>query len=85
MKENYYTKSLNAHKLFAVYQTRHARVKQYLVEITFVKRHLYGTGRIVELGTGYARIMKALALTCASITSIDISADNYVKNLERNT
>ena len=29
MKENYYAKSLNAQKLYQVYQTKYPRVKQY--------------------------------------------------------
>jgi len=77
MKENYYAKSLNAQKLFEVYQTSLPRVKQYLeAEISFVKSQLRGTERVLELGAGYGRIMKALASHCASITGIDISKDN---------
>jgi len=77
MNENYYAKSLNARKLFDVYQTRHLRITQYLdAEIAFVRSHLHGTERVVELGAGYGRIMKALATNCASVTGIDISKDN---------
>jgi len=77
MKENYYAKSLNAQKLYQVYQTKYPKVKQYLeAEISFVKSHLHGTERVLELGAGYGRIMKELAPSCKSIVGIDISQDN---------
>ncbi len=77
MKGNYYAQNLNAQKLFQVYQTGYPRVKQYLeAEITFVKNHLKGTERILELGAGYGRIIKELAPYCESIVGIDISNDN---------
>lgn len=76
MKGNYYAQNLNAQKLFQVYQTGYPRVKQYLeAEITFVKNHLKGTERILELGAGYGRIIKELAPYCESIVGIDISND----------
>jgi len=77
MKENYYSKNLNAQKLYQVYDTKHQRVKQYLEEeILFVKNRLGGTERVLELGAGYGRIMKELSSSCASITGVDISQDN---------
>ena len=77
MKENYYAKSLNAQKLYQVYQTEYARVKQYLeAEISFVRKHLRGTERVLELGAGYGRIMKELSPHCESIVGIDISQGN---------
>lgn len=77
MKGNYYARALNAQKLYQVYQTGYPRVKQYLeAEISFVKNNLKGTERILELGAGYGRIMKALAPYCKSIAGIDISNDN---------
>ena len=86
--KNYYASNLNAQKLYQVYQTEHARVKQYFeAEISFVKKHLLGTERILELGAGYGRIMKELSLNCASIVGIDISQGNvdfgkeYLKNV----
>ena len=75
--KNYYASNLNAQKLYQVYQTEHARVKQYFeAEISFVKKHLLGTERVLELGAGYGRIMKELSLNCASIVGIDISQGN---------
>ena len=77
MKDNYYAKSLNAQKLYQVYQTKYPRVKQYFeAEISFVKNQLQGTEHVLELGAGYGRIMKELSSNCASITGIDISEGN---------
>jgi len=77
LKENYYAQALNAQKLYQVYQTKYSRVKQYLEsEISFVRNHLQGTERILELGAGYGRIMKELAPNCKTIVGIDISTDN---------
>ncbi|MCL2382488.1 MAG: class I SAM-dependent methyltransferase [Treponema sp.] len=76
MRENYYAESLNARKLFQVYQTKHLRVKQYFdAEISFVRNRLQGTEHVLELGAGYGRIMKELSPHCATITGIDISKD----------
>ena len=77
MQENYYSKNLNAKKLYQVYETKHPRVKQYLqAEISYVRNQLQGTEHVLELGAGYGRIMKELAANCASITGIDVSEDN---------
>lgn len=77
MKENYYDQNLNAQKLYHVYQSKYPRVLQYLeAEISYVRNHLQGSERILELGAGYGRIMKELAPFCKSIVGIDISEDN---------
>jgi len=77
MKENYYAQNLNAQKLYQVYQTKYARVRQYLEsEISFVRNYLHGTEHVLELGAGYGRIVKELAPSCKSIVGIDISKDN---------
>jgi 2-polyprenyl-6-hydroxyphenyl methylase/3-demethylubiquinone-9 3-methyltransferase len=77
MKENYYSESLNAARLFDVYQTRIDRVKQYLeAEIEFVKRDLAGKERVLELGAGYGRIMKELAPFAASVVGVDFAEDS---------
>lgn len=77
MNGNYYDENLNAQKLYKVYQTKYPRVKQYLKsEISFVRNHLQGTERILEIGAGYGRIMKELAPNCKTIIGIDISKDN---------
>jgi 2-polyprenyl-6-hydroxyphenyl methylase/3-demethylubiquinone-9 3-methyltransferase len=77
MKENYYAKSLNAGRLYDVYDTKLAKVKAYLdAEISFVKKNLQKTDNVLELGVGYGRIIKELAPCCKSITGIDISTEN---------
>ena len=74
---NYYAESLNSQKLFQVYDTALPRIKQYLdAEIDFVRRHLTGTERVLELGAGYGRIVRELAPNCASILGTDISEDS---------
>lgn len=89
MKDNYYDQNLNAQKLYRVYQSKYPRVLQYLAaEISYVKKYLQGSERILELGAGYGRIMKELAPFCQSIVGIDISKDNvefgreYLKEME---
>lgn len=77
MGGNYYADKLNDHKLFQVYDTQIARVKNYLTaEIDFVKKNLSGSERVLELGAGYGRIMRDLAPCCAHILGIDISQGN---------
>ncbi len=74
MENNYYDQSLNAVKLYQVYQTKIDRVEQFLsAEIKFVREQLNQNEHILELGAGYGRIMKELAPAVASITGIDIS------------
>ncbi|MBF8984830.1 class I SAM-dependent methyltransferase [Lutibacter sp. B2] len=77
IKNNYYEQKLNSQKLFKVYETKIPRVKQYLdAEISFVRNHLTGSERVLELGAGYGRILKALAGNCKSIVGIDISDES---------
>lgn len=74
---NYYANSLNAQKLFQVYDTTLPRVKQYLQsEIDFVKKHLNKEQKVLELGAGYGRIVRELAPWCDSIIGVDISEEN---------
>ncbi len=75
---NYYSKSLNATKIYEVYQTEIERVKQYLSsEIEFVRGHLSESDIIFEIGAGYGRIMKQLAPGVKFVYGIDI-AENTV-------
>lgn len=77
MKNNYYAEKLNSRKLFDVYETGIERIRQYLeAEIGFVRDHLQGNERVLELGAGYGRILKELAPFAASVTGIDVSAGN---------
>ncbi len=75
---NYYSENLNATKLFQIYETKIDRVKQYLnKEIEFVCNQLSLDDVILEMGAGYGRIMKELALNVKFMHGIDIS-DNSV-------
>lgn len=74
---NYYAESLNSQKLFQVYDTAIPRIRQYLqAEIDFVRQHLKGHERVLELGAGYGRIVRELAPDCTSIVGMDISEES---------
>lgn len=76
--ENFYSKSLNAVKLYDVYRTKIGRVKQYLEkEIEFVLKRLSADDALLEIGAGYGRIMKELCKSVKFVHGIDIS-DNSV-------
>ena len=88
MPDNYYAKSLNAQRLWRVYDTAIPRISRYLEqEIAFVRDRLKKTDVVLELAAGYGRIMKELAPYVKSITGIEISGDNvcfgeeYLKNI----
>lgn len=83
---NYYEQSLNSTKLFKVYDTKYPRIKRYLdEEIKFVSENLQGNEKVLEVGTGYGRIIKELAPFASKLVGIDISKDsvelgrNYIK------
>ena len=89
---NYYAGKLNSSKLYQVYDTDIPRVKQYLdAEINFFCGQLNGTERILEVGSGYGRILKVLAPYAKSLTGIDISKETidfgreYLKDLSNVT
>ena len=76
---NYYQKNLNADGLYQVYQTGIPRIEQYLrAETDYVKERLDGTEHILEIGTGYGRIMRELAPAAAYVTGIEISEDSVL-------
>lgn len=80
---NYYAESLNADRLFQVYDTSLDRIKQYLLaEIDFVREQLTGREQVLELGAGYGRIVKELAAHSKSIVGIDISERNVQLGLQ---
>ena len=88
MPENYYAKSLNAQRLWQVYDTAIPRVSRYLErETAFVRDRLKKTDLVLEIAAGYGRIMKELAPYVKSITGIEISGENvrfgeeYLKNI----
>lgn len=88
MTDNYYAKSLNAQRLWQVYDTAIPRVTEYLErETAFVRDRMKMTDVVLELAAGYGRIMKELAPYVNTITGIEISCDNvlfgeeYLKNI----
>ena len=88
MPDNYYTNSLNAQRLWQVYDTAIPRVSLYLQrETAFVRDRLKKTDAVLEIAAGYGRIMKELAPFVGSITGIEISGGNvhfgeeYLKNI----
>ncbi len=77
MEKNYYAQKLNSAKLYQVYQTQLERVKQYIdAEINFVRNELPSQAKVLEMGSGYGRIMKELAPFAVSVTGIDISENS---------
>ncbi|MGD9667385.1 MAG: class I SAM-dependent methyltransferase [Synergistaceae bacterium] len=88
MPDNYYTNSLNAQRLWQVYDTAIPRVSLCLQrETAFVRDRLKKTDAVLEIAAGYGRIMKELAPFVGSITGIEISGGNvhfgeeYLKNI----
>lgn len=88
MPDNYYTNSLNAQRLWQVYDTAIPRISEYLQrETAFVRDRLKKTDAVLEIAAGYGRIMKELAPFVGSITGIEISGGNvhfgggYLKNI----
>ncbi len=84
---NYYRAGLYGERLHQVYKTNIPRIEQYLnAEIEFVRGELKGSERVVEIGAGYGRILRALAPSAACLSGIEISPDsvaygtNYLKN-----
>jgi 2-polyprenyl-6-hydroxyphenyl methylase/3-demethylubiquinone-9 3-methyltransferase len=76
-ENNYYAKNLNSLKLYSVYDTIIPRIKQYLdKEIDFVRNSLDKKDNVLELGTGYGRILKELSHYAKSFVGIDISEDS---------
>lgn len=81
--ENYYAKSLNAARLFQVYQSNIPEVRRYLdAEIAYVRRGLAPDDIILEVGAGYGRVMKELAQNVRFVHGIDISEDSVAFGLE---
>ena len=71
---NYYAQNLNSQKLFQVYDTKIPRISQYLdKEVDFVRKRLHGSENVLEIGTGYGRILKELSLHAKYFVGIDIS------------
>jgi 2-polyprenyl-6-hydroxyphenyl methylase/3-demethylubiquinone-9 3-methyltransferase len=76
---SYYVKSLSSNRLQSVYETAPSRIKQYLnAEIEFVLSKIKPGDKILELGCGYGRVLKALADKAGLVVGIDISMDTLL-------
>ena len=77
--KDYYIENLSGNHLHRVYGLADERVKRYLQgEIEFFRERISRGDRVLELGCGYGRILKALA----SDTHITEGIDNAPGNIE---
>jgi len=77
--KDYYIENLSGNHLHRVYSLADERVKRYLQgEIEFFRERISPGDRVLELGCGYGRILKALA----SDTHITEGIDNAPGNIE---
>jgi 2-polyprenyl-6-hydroxyphenyl methylase/3-demethylubiquinone-9 3-methyltransferase len=71
---DYYSEKLSAERLMRVYELAPPEVQRYLAaEIEFVRQRIHSTGRVLELGCGYGRVLKELAPCAAAAVGIDTS------------
>jgi len=71
---SYYAEKLAAERLQKVYDLAPDPVRQYLAaEIAHVQARLPASGRVLELGCGYGRVLKALASRAGFLVGIDTS------------
>jgi len=71
----YYETTLAAERLKLCYDLAPPAVRRYLAaEIDHVRDRLLPGDRVLELGCGYGRVMRALAPEAARVTGIDTSA-----------
>lgn len=77
--KDYYIENLSGNHLHRVYGLANEQVKRYLQgEIEFFRERISPGDRVLELGCGYGRILKALA----SDTHITEGIDNAPGNIE---
>ena len=70
----YYAKKLAAERLQKVYDLAPEPVRRYLAaEIAHLQDRLPASGRVLELGCGYGRVLKALADRAGFLVGIDTS------------
>lgn len=75
--ENYYKAHLSSTRLRRAYDLAPPRVRQYLeAEIAFVAKHLKVSDIVLELGSGYGRVMKKIADEAGFVIGIDTSIDS---------
>ena len=59
----YYGDKLSAERLRQTYEIAPSRIRRYLdAETCFVKKHIRGSRRVLELGCGYGRAMKRVLI-----------------------
>ena len=71
---SYYAEKLAAERLQKVYDLAHEPVRRYLAaEIAHVQDRLPESGRVLELGCGYGRVLKDLASRAECLVGVDTS------------
>ena len=87
--DNYYSDKLSAGNLRLCYELATPRVRQYLdAEINHVRRKIRPGNWVLELGSGYGRILPRIAAKSGLIVGIDTSYPsimhglNVLKNIE---
>ena len=68
----YYAQRLSAQRLRRVYELAPLRVRRYLAaEIDFVRSNLPATGRVLDLGCGYGRVIAELLRPGIEVVGVD--------------
>ncbi len=74
---DYYSQKLSAERLRRVYEIAPPRVKRYLdAEVDFVSGKIKSSDRVLELGCGYGRVLKGLAVKANRLVGIDTSLES---------
>jgi 2-polyprenyl-6-hydroxyphenyl methylase/3-demethylubiquinone-9 3-methyltransferase len=73
-EKSYYGEKLAAERLQKVYDLASEPVRRYLAaEIAYIRARIPSGGRVLELGCGYGRVLKALGPSAGALVGIDIS------------
>lgn len=74
---DYYSKNLSAYRLKQAYDLAPPRIKQYLkAEIDFVSRYIRPGDIVLELGSGYGRVLREIAVRASHLVGIDTSLES---------
>jgi SAM-dependent methyltransferase len=77
MTPDYYSRKLAADRLRRCYELAPPRVQAYLdAEIAYVRERAPADGRLLELGCGYGRVLRPLALPGRRLVGIDTSLES---------
>ncbi len=75
----YYEDRLSGERLRRCYELAPPRIRQYLdAEIRFAAEQLRGSGRTLELGCGYGRVLREIAPVVPRLVGCDISEDSLL-------